>query len=477
MRLIPLLLFVLCAARPAAAAEDAPGAAALTASVDARVELLSIIFRLAGNPEYNQPNSASPYAEAVAERFGAFRDHAAIESAARLRRERGVSYDAVMSMALHIADAETLAERIPFDQQPERLDGRWRLEEARAFLEEAGAFARDTRFSEFFTEHATLFEAAAARMEARLAERRYVEWFDRFFGARPGATFHVHVGMLLGGGNYGCGIRFADGREEITPVLGVYEFDAAGVPVIGAGVAGTVAHEFCHSYTNALVDRHLGSLRPAAERIFAPRAGLMQRMAYGNWQTMMYESLVRACVVRFVSASEGERAAAKEAQSQHAMGFVWIGELAQALAQYESDRERYPAFDDFMPEIVTFFERWAEEHAAQDQERAARAPHVAGMTPPNGATDVSPDLAEIVVTFDRPMLDKMWSVAGGGPDFPEIAGEVHYDAECRVLTIPVRLAPDREYRFWLNSEQHDAFRSREGVPLDPVEVTFRTRAR
>ncbi|MBI4880561.1 MAG: DUF4932 domain-containing protein [Planctomycetes bacterium] len=476
MRFFSLLLFVLCAARPAAAEEEAQGSPALMASVDARVELMSVIFRLAGNPEYNQPNSASPYAKAVAERFGTFRGHAVIETAARLRRERGVSFDAVISMALHVADAETLAERIPFDQEPERLDGRWRLDEARAFLEEARAFAREADFMGFFAEHEALFDAAASRMEARLAERRYVEWFDRFFGARPGATFHVYVGMLLGGGNYGCGLRFQDDREEITPVLGVYQFDAAGVPVIAEDVAGTVAHELCHSYTNALVDQHAEDLRPAAERIFAPRAGAMQRMAYGNWQTMMYESLVRACVARFTLATEGEKAAAAEVRSQHACGFAWTGELAELLAQYETGREHYPAFDDFMPEIVAFFERWADEHAAEDAEQAALRPRVTAMAPANGALDVDPDLAAIEVTFDRPMLDKMWSVVGGGPDFPEIAGEVRYDAECRVLTIPVRLAPDKAYRFWLNSEQYDSFRSREGGVLEPLEVTFRTRA-
>src|SRR5262245_30230743 len=75
---------------------DAPQSAGRTlpARVDPRVELFAIVFRLAGNPEYNDPASASPYAEAIETWFGPFREHPAVVTAARLRAERGVGYDA-----------------------------------------------------------------------------------------------------------------------------------------------------------------------------------------------------------------------------------------------------------------------------------------------------------------------------------------------------------------------------------------------
>ncbi|HVP10438.1 MAG TPA: hypothetical protein VMV94_04525 [Phycisphaerae bacterium] len=38
---------------------------ALSAHVDPRVELMSIVFRLAGSSEYNMDNSESPYADDV----------------------------------------------------------------------------------------------------------------------------------------------------------------------------------------------------------------------------------------------------------------------------------------------------------------------------------------------------------------------------------------------------------------------------
>ncbi|MHC4320536.1 MAG: DUF4932 domain-containing protein, partial [Planctomycetota bacterium] len=215
--------------------------------VDPRVELMSLIFRLAGNPEYNQPNSASPYADEIETHFGPFRNHEVVKTARRLRRQRGVSYDAVMSMAVHVKDTTTLAERIPFDEQPPRLDKRWRPEEARGFLDEARVFVRESDFNGFVAEHQEFYDDAAKRLQGPFEKNAYVDWFDEFFGKRPGARFRAIVGLLNGGANYGVGVRFADGSEEITPVIGAYLFDYEGLPVFGPGINNTIVHELCHS--------------------------------------------------------------------------------------------------------------------------------------------------------------------------------------------------------------------------------------
>ena len=67
------------------------------------------------------------------------------------------------------------------------------------------------------------------------------------------------------------------------------------------------------------------------------------------------------------------------------------------------------------------------------------------MTPRNGATDVSPTLTEFRITFDRPMRDKVWDFAGDRSHFPKSDGGFHYDKECKVFTMPVRLKPNQEF--------------------------------
>jgi len=104
----------------------------------------------------------------------------------------------------------------------------------------------------------------------------------------------------------------------------------------------------------------------------------------------------------------------------------------------------------------------------------APAPRVVRMVPANGATDVDPGLGQIVITFSEPMRDRSWSVCGGGPQFPPI-DDIRYTEDCTVLVISVRLKPGQTYRYWLNTDRHTSFRSRRGVPLAPVAVTFETR--
>src|SRR5215469_203517 len=93
-------------------------------ATDPRIELLSIVFHLAGNPEYNQCR-VKPYCDAVDQYFAPFKDDEAIRLAHELNEKDGINYDAVMSMAIHIKDVETLAERLPFDAPDTRLEKRW----------------------------------------------------------------------------------------------------------------------------------------------------------------------------------------------------------------------------------------------------------------------------------------------------------------------------------------------------------------
>jgi hypothetical protein len=463
------IAMALCAA--AARAQDATGAL-IAVGVDPRIELLSLVFRLAGNPEYNQPNSRSPYAERVEEHFGAFRDHEVVGAAQQLRAKRGVSYDAVMSLAVHLEDTVTLEERIPFDLPPARLDRRWRAGEARDFLEKLRHFVSESEFNQFIATEREFYAEVGRRMNREVAGRKYVAWFDAFFGARPEARFRAVPGLLNGGACYGSGIRFPDGREEIIPVIGVWSWDEEGGVVFDEGFEPTFVHELCHSYTNPLVDRHAGELEEVGKRLFAPCREIMARQAYGTWKTVMYESLVRASVVRYLRDRRGEGAARRRVAEDVGRGFAWTGELAALLGRYEQARDRYPDLEAFMPRIVGFFEGYVPGYESE----VAKRPRVRSLVPANGAAGVDPALTEIRIVFDRPMRRGSWSICGGGPRFPEITGKPAYDPDGRTLRVPVSLKPAWRYEFSLNSTAFQGFRSEAGVPLQPLPVRFETRA-
>ena len=354
---LALLAFAAAVSAGEPASRPTTLAAAFDVRVDPRVELLSVIFRLAGHPEYNKAFVAS-YAKQVDAHFGEFKDHAVVTLARRLRAARGVSFDAPMSLAVHLSDPPALTPRIPLSPPPAGLDGRWRPDELREFLVEARDFATRSRFAAFMGTHKDLHALAARRLGQTVRRHAHLEWFDNYFGAPPGADFRVVVSILNGPSCYGS--RFIDGeRSEYYCILGVWMQDADHRPVFPDGVVPTIVHEFCHSYVNPVVDRHAAAFEGPARRMFAQVRGAMRRQAYNNPRTFVYESLVRAAVVRHRRQHEGALAAFAEISAQQARGFLWTRVLCERLTEYERDRKRYPTLDAFAPRLVECFEACA----------------------------------------------------------------------------------------------------------------------
>ncbi|MHC4591972.1 MAG: YhfC family glutamic-type intramembrane protease [Planctomycetota bacterium] len=364
------LLGLLVSAGQAHGGEQPEAQVRVQVNVDPRVELMCVIFRLAGNQEYGKGRIAS-YDRDVDEHFEPHKDQPAVQLAAQLREKHGVSYDAVMSMAVHVSDAYEPREKVPFEPRPAGLDGRWDPDEAREFLDKARQFVQSTRFEEFFSSHRPLYEQTAARARDFLRKEVHLEWLRAYFNTVPNASYHVVPGMLNGPSNYG--VRFTDGQNaEFYCVLGVVDADRRGVPRFPRHQRSTVVHEFCHSYANPVVDKHAERLRAAGETLFPRVESQLKRMAYGNWRTMMYESLVRACEVRYVAAHEGEALAQVAMWRHKAKGFPWIGGLSELLAEYEAKRDEYPTLETFFPRIVEFFNEYAESPPPNE---SAMVPH------------------------------------------------------------------------------------------------------
>jgi hypothetical protein len=443
--------------------------------VDPRVELLSIIFRLAGNPEYNQ-GRVDAYIQDIEKHFGDHRAHPVVELASRLRRTRGVSYDAPMSLAVHVSNATELAEIVPFEPHPLGLDRRWKLDEVREFLSLAKQFVKDTTFEAFLDSHRSLYQLTEARATELIEREGNLEWSEEFFGARPKATFTVILALVNGGPSYGATLK-TDDREELYSIPGVWATDDEGMPRFDIGMLDTLVHEFCHGYVNPLVYAHTDQLREAGERMYAHVKGQMQKMAYGNWETMVHESGVRAAVVRYLSTTRSRLEASRQIRREIENGFSWMYELVSLFGEYEKQRDKYPTFESFFPRFVEFFDEQSKEFPPAAVPAKPAGPKIVELVPPNGAKDVDPTIKELRVVFDRPM-ESGFSWCGGGDHFPTVpeGEQARWSDDRKTCTLPVELKPNWEYHLGINCPSYKSFRSAEGVPLEPVGYSFSTRA-
>jgi hypothetical protein len=464
---LPLLL-------AASASASALSAQAPAVSVDQRIELFSIIFRLAGNPEYNQC-AVPAYDTAITRRFGPYRDHPAVTEARRLRVQRGIAFDAVINVALHVTDVQTLEERVALDAPGLALDARWRPSEMRAFLALARRFVQDTRFADFATVQQPIWDSAAARLRTVLERDVDVPWFDGFFGPRAGAAFYLVAGVCNGGANYGQRFRAPDGREDLYAVIGAWQADSAGFPSYDDRVVPTIVHEFGHSFVNPVMDAQQPAMAAAGPRILEAVGDLMRPQAYGQWGTVINETVVRAATARYTLAHRERRIAESAVLAEQARGFIWMDEVVARFDEYEADRARYPDLAAFAPRLAAYFDSLGERAADLRRAYDARRPRVVSVTPAVDAADVDTATTAVVVRFDRPMRRSHSAVRVNTALFPSVTA-VEWDSSGTVWTLRVRLERGRSYGFTLNSATGGNFLSAEGVALAPYAVRFRTRA-
>src|SRR5260370_25143340 len=92
---IPLSFFMLCPAMVRAQA--------YRVGVDPRIELMSVLFRLAGNNEYNQCG-IPVYDRAIESYFAPYRNHGAVQLARGLT---DMGFEGPMSLAVHLIAVES----------------------------------------------------------------------------------------------------------------------------------------------------------------------------------------------------------------------------------------------------------------------------------------------------------------------------------------------------------------------------------
>ena len=336
--------------------EAAPTDTLLEIRVDPGVELLAILFHMAGRDEYNMTR-VTRWETAVNSHFARYAEHPAVEMTERLAGPYDVGYFVPMNLAVHLGAPPALAVRSPLAESPS-IHRTWTTypDTTARYLELVRSFARATRFEDFLSSQRALIDSTEVRLRRLVDETVETAWFDEFWGVEPGARFVLVPGLTNGRASYG--VEYEDGAgRELYAITGVMEVDDAGLPLFGSDFTATVVHELSHPYSDPLVEARLERLRGPAEALHATDADAFRRQAIGSGETLVIESLVRATVARYRLAREGAEAMESEVAEQVELGFEWMPDLVALLGEYEADRDRWPTMEAFMPRIVEFFER------------------------------------------------------------------------------------------------------------------------
>lgn len=331
--------------------------------VDQNVELLSIVFRLAGNKEYNGAYFKK-YSDGVDSHFKAYREHELIQFAKELHDQKGMSYDAVVCMAV-VLD-KRLNPLIDFSTTvPEK---RWRKEDATKFVRLLKKFYRDAHCKAFFKVNETLYQEVSNRFGA-VYKALDLNWFQSFYGSKADENFKIILSPGCGGNNYGPSFTLPNGKKNVFAIMGTWRVDEAGLPVYGKEeYLPLMVHEFCHSFVNHLLDTRRDLFEESGKEIYkAVEEEMSKKQAYGSWQIMQYEALVRASVVKyFLDHGATEVGVSRVIIKEFNRGFVWIRELVDELKKYDQQRSLYPTLESYLPVLSEMYKIVAEKSRQAD---------------------------------------------------------------------------------------------------------------
>jgi hypothetical protein len=329
-------------------------------TVDRRVELFSIVFRLAGNPEYNMKLDKK-YVTDIQAYFGRYADHPVISFARKLAQEKNMGFSRVMFLAIAL---ETKDGRFSIIKgAANTLVGKWDMEDALKFVDLINDFYKVSSFDTFFNTHKHNYLAATNRFDHSVAEFDQ-NWYLNYYGEHD-IAYQVILGLSDGGANYGPSVKPINGKKLVYAIMGSWTFSEAGEPLFPKEVyLPYLIHEFNHSFIDHLLeDAGIDDkLKPSGEILLESEKAAMKLEGYEDWHSVINESLVRASVVRYmIDHHHNEKAIEEETLKQTEKGFIWTKDLVLLLGEYESARSNYPTFESFYPRIISFFNATAEQ--------------------------------------------------------------------------------------------------------------------
>ncbi len=332
--------------------------------VDENVELMSILARMAGYREYSH-DRAGDYITDMDSFFADFKEHQMVSFMQEIRRDNGISYDAVMSMAVRLDRRDGSFVLIEEETQSQSvLDSRWEDVDKEKFLSLLTDFYKESRFAEFFQLHHDFYQKGLDYYRENMLKKFNSDWYASFYGIEPKEKFSVIIGFCNGGSNYGPSRHPKGEEKEVFAVVGYY-LDQEGNMAFAYSMS-LLLHEFNHSFVNHLLtDERQKQMQQGGEFLYESAKWSMRNQAYAYWSVVVNESIVRAAVVCYMLDNGFEREAVeREILSNVQRGYRWLPDLVKLLRTYEKKQKKYRTLDNFYPQIVKFFNTYAAREQA-----------------------------------------------------------------------------------------------------------------
>lgn len=407
----------------------------LPAKVDKRFELTSIMFALAGVPEYCQCAIPS-YLQDIKTYFEPYEQTVPINYIRKLHQLHNIGYDAVSTIAsmLEITNGEIQLQRQYAIHDIEEYDSRWTSDLLTDYIFMLNQFYTESDFQNFWETHTELYNMYEKQMNVVL-QSISDEWIKTFYGKQDASKLQTYICLNNGPHNYAV-------RDGI--LIGVLPNRNGNVEQLF-----TILHEVGHHYSNSLLKPYWPQMEDAANRMYPYIKDMMIKSSYANAQISLLEGINNLFTLMYFKEHDESNVMFRwHLKNYTEKGFIWLPYAVKFMANFYADRQRYPCIRDFIPQLVAFINDMSSRYNIIIREFESRHPYIVNTYPSIGS-DIS-DFNEIIISFSEPMNTDTYAFAGNGTE----------NGDENVLQLPIEL----ENIKWLDDGQKLV------LPLDKSKI-------
>lgn len=212
-------------------------------------------------------------------------------------------------------------------------------------------FYIDSDFQKFYDGQREFYKSIVSQVADAQPKENLVGLVEDFFREKANG-YTVNLVTIQTGG-YGSSL-IMDGKMSLYSTNGPEEI-IDHKPFFGntAFLAELEIHEFSHNFIpiSGEIASPIGEQIKQSEYLHEAVREDMKSLGYRNWDSVLEETILRACVVHIVEAYDPERGAAI-LQEERDSGVLYIDCVYESMEKYLANKSAYPTFQDFLPVIM-----------------------------------------------------------------------------------------------------------------------------
>ena len=384
--------------------------------VDERFELVNIAFRLTGKNVFVYTDPAN-YMANIDNYFEKYKNHELIKflrqryeprSVIVLGEASGLAADIEITPKGIVPTHRWLSFVNHEEYGVQKNDGDWSEAEYKECVRLLNKFYKDTKFHQFYLSNKSFYDSIEREFQ-KLVDQIDTAWFQDFFG-KPYNMDNIWLVPSNGVHNFAILRKDAEGNKYNNCVIACPFTNASGEVVFGEGTFQTLIHEICHNYSAPICEQYQEYFKEICDTLYNTKVGkVLKNNAYGDPGAFTYEGINRLCEFYYYQMHNtfDSMELDRRIHNDKTKGFIWLEDMLRFMEVFSSNRDIYPDFQSFMPqlhgflsEVVNLMDKY---YWPKYQLLFSR---VVATYPANGAV-VDTNVTAVYIFFSQPMFTGM----------------------------------------------------------------------